>query len=60
LYAQYIKAPEVTKKRIYLENMTTILSKLGNVIVTDQNGANVLPLLQMQLNKEPAKTAKKD
>ena len=60
LYTQYIKAPEVTKKRIYLENMTTILSKLGNVIVTDQNGANVLPLLQVQLNKEPAKSTKKD
>lgn len=55
LYSQYIKAPEVTKKRIYLENMTTILSKLGNVIVTDQNGANVLPLLQMQLNKDNTK-----
>jgi membrane protease subunit HflK len=50
-----VKAPEVTKKRIYLENMGSILSKLGNVIVTDQNGANVLPLLQMQLNKENAK-----
>ncbi|WP_316794529.1 FtsH protease activity modulator HflK [Pedobacter frigoris] len=55
LYNQYIKAPEVTKKRIYLENMTTILSKLGNVIVTDQNGANILPLLQMQLNKDNTK-----
>ena len=55
LYNQYIKAPEVTKKRIYLENMTTILSKLGNVIVTDQNGANVLPLLQMQLNNDNTK-----
>lgn len=55
LYNQYVKAPEVTKKRIYLENMTTILSKLGNVIVTDQNGANVLPLLQMQLNKDNSK-----
>lgn len=55
LYNQYIKAPEVTKKRIYLENMTTVLSKLGNVIVTDQNGANVLPLLQMQLNKDITK-----
>lgn len=55
LYQQYIKAPEVTKKRIYLENMSTVLSKLGNVIVTDQNGANVLPLLQMQLNKENTK-----
>jgi membrane protease subunit HflK len=55
LYNQYIKAPEVTKKRIYLENMSNVLSKLGNVIVTDQNGANVLPLLQMQMNKENTK-----
>jgi len=51
LYSQYAKAPEVTKKRIYLEKMSGILSKAGNVLVTDQNGANVLPLLQMQLNK---------
>lgn len=55
LYAQYVKAPEVTKKRIYLENMSIALSKLGNIIITDQNGANVLPLLQMQLNKETPK-----
>lgn len=55
LYNQYVKAPEVTKKRIYLENMATALSKLGNVIITDQNGANVLPLLQMQLTKENTK-----
>ncbi|MET3113902.1 membrane protease subunit HflK [Pedobacter sp. CG_S7] len=62
LYSQYIKAPEVTKKRLYLENMSSVLSKLGNVIITDQNGANVLPLLQMQLNKETPKkvTTKKD
>ncbi|WP_432712385.1 FtsH protease activity modulator HflK [Pedobacter sp.] len=55
LYQQYVKAPEVTKKRIYLENMTNVMGKLGNVIITDQGGANVLPLLQMQLNKENAK-----
>ncbi|RZK82589.1 MAG: FtsH protease activity modulator HflK [Pedobacter sp.] len=55
LYNQYIKAPEVTKKRIYLESMSAALSKLGNVIITDQNGASVLPLLQMQLNKQDTK-----
>jgi membrane protease subunit HflK len=56
LYSQYSKAPEVTKKRIYLEKMSEILSKAGNVLVTDQNGANVLPLLQMQLSKGNIKT----
>jgi membrane protease subunit HflK len=52
LYYQYVKAPEVTRKRLYLENMSSILSRSGNVIISDQNGANVLPLLQMQLSKE--------
>jgi len=50
LYREYIKAPEVTKRRIYLETMESAIPKLGNKIITDQNGSNVLPLLQMQLN----------
>jgi len=50
LYNEYIKAPEVTKRRIYLESMSKILPKMGNKIITDQKGNNILPLLQMQLN----------
>lgn len=49
LYEEYIKAPEVTKRRIYLETMRTAIPKLGNKIITDEKGNNVLPLLQMQL-----------
>ena len=49
LYREYIKAPEVTKRRIYLETMTEIMPKLGHKIITDESGNNVLPLLQMQL-----------
>ncbi len=49
LYIEYIKAPEVTKRRIYLETMQSVIPKLGNKIITDQEGNNVLPLLQMQL-----------
>jgi len=51
LYAEYLKAPDVTKKRIYLETMADIMPRLGNVIITDEDGNNVLPLLQMQMNK---------
>ncbi len=51
LYGEYIKAPEVTKQRIYLETMQRILPTLGNKIITDQEGNNVIPLLQMQLEK---------
>jgi membrane protease subunit HflK len=51
LYNEFIKAPEVTKRRIYLETMSTVVPKIGNVVITDQKGNNVLPLLQMQMNK---------
>jgi modulator of FtsH protease HflK len=51
LYGEYVKAPEVTKRRIYLETMATVIPKLGNKIIIDEKGNNVLPLLQMQLNE---------
>jgi membrane protease subunit HflK len=50
IYKEYIKAPEVTKRRIYLETMSEVIPQMGNVIITDQKG-NVLPLLQMQLQQ---------
>lgn len=50
LYKEYVKAPEVTKRRIYLETLSDVLPKLGHKIITDEAGNNVLPLLQMQLN----------
>ncbi|TYP92539.1 protease FtsH subunit HflK [Fodinibius salinus] len=50
LYREYRKAPEVTKRRLYLETIEKILPQIGNKIVTDQNGNNVLPLLQMQMD----------
>lgn len=52
LYKEYIKATEVTKRRIYLETMQEVIPKLGNKIITDDKGNNVLPLLQMQLNSK--------
>lgn len=49
LYNEYVKAPEVTKRRLYLETMGSVLPKLGNKIITDEDGNNVLPLLQMPM-----------
>jgi membrane protease subunit HflK len=51
IYKEYIKAPEVTKRRIYLETMGSVLPKLGHKIIIDEQGNNVLPLLQMRLNQ---------
>ena len=48
LYQEYVKAPEVTKKRIYFETIEKILPKIGNKIVVDEKGNSVLPLLNLQ------------
>lgn len=51
LYKEYVKAPEVTKRRLYLETMERVLPMMGNKIITDQEGNNVLPLLQMKMKE---------
>lgn len=55
LYEEYQKAPEVTKRRIYLETMAEVIPKLGKRIITDESGSNVLPLLQMQMDSKASK-----
>lgn len=49
LYDEYIKAPEVTKRRIFLETMEDIIPKMGKKIITDDQGNSVIPLLQLQM-----------
>ncbi len=51
LYEEYIKAPDVTKKRIYLETMERIMQSTGTKIIMDEKGTNVLPLLNLQQQK---------
>lgn len=47
LYTEYQKAPEVTKRRIYLETMQDILPQLGKKIIIDEDAKQILPLLQL-------------
>lgn len=54
LYEAYIKAPEVTKKRIYLETMERVLPKLQHKIILDEKGNNILPLLNLGTNQKIA------
>ncbi|MFQ5717011.1 MAG: FtsH protease activity modulator HflK [Nitrospinales bacterium] len=46
LYAEYKKAPEITKKRIYLETMEEILPGMKKVVV-GKNSSGVLPILPL-------------
>jgi membrane protease subunit HflK len=47
LHAEYRKAPEVTRKRMYLEMMNELLPQLGQKVILDEKARGVLPLLQL-------------
>jgi membrane protease subunit HflK len=47
VYAEYRKAPDVTRRRMYLETMTDLLPKTGRKLVLDETARGVLPLLQL-------------
>ncbi len=49
---EYVKAPEVTRQRIYLETMKDIVPKLGRKIVIDEDAKQILPLLQLDAQAE--------
>ncbi|HEX3624582.1 MAG TPA: FtsH protease activity modulator HflK [Verrucomicrobiae bacterium] len=51
IFAQYVKAPEVTRRRLYLETMGAMLPKMGNKIIIDDDVSRLLPLLP--LTKSP-------
>jgi membrane protease subunit HflK len=48
LYEEYRKAPEVTRKRLYLEALGEIVPKAGRKVIVDEDARGVLPLLQLQ------------
>ena len=47
VYREYAKARDVTRRRIYLETMNKVLSKVEQKIITDENLKGLLPLLQL-------------
>jgi membrane protease subunit HflK len=52
VYEEYKKAPEVTRKRIYLETMERVLGGADKIIIDGRAGTGVLPLLPLdQINK---------
>lgn len=47
VYEEYRRAPEVTRQRIYLETLNTILPQAGQKIIIDEDATNIVPLLQL-------------
>jgi len=48
LYNEYVKAKDVTKRRMYLEMLKELLPKLGNKYIIDANQKNLLPFLNLE------------
>ena len=47
VFDQYKRAPEVTRRRIYLETMQDILANMNKVIVDNRAGSGVVPYLPL-------------
>ncbi len=47
LLAEYLKAPEVTRERMFLETMTEIMPQFQHKIIIDESANQLLPLLNL-------------
>jgi membrane protease subunit HflK len=58
IHDEYKKAPNVTRRRIYIDNMSSILAGIDKVIVDNNGGPGVVPYLPLpQLRPGRAATA---
>jgi membrane protease subunit HflK len=53
LLAEYSKAPEVTRRRIYIETLQAVLPGIGSKIIVDEQSNAILPLLNLDVPKRP-------
>ncbi|MFK8015055.1 MAG: FtsH protease activity modulator HflK [Gammaproteobacteria bacterium] len=51
LFAEYLKAPEVTKRRIYIETMQEVMPQLKSKVIVDDETQGILPLLNLDGTK---------
>jgi membrane protease subunit HflK len=49
---QYLKAPEITRARIYLETMAEVLPKAGSKMILDDSLRSLLPVLPLQMGSQ--------
>jgi membrane protease subunit HflK len=47
IYREYVRAPLVTRKRLYLETMNEIFPKLKKKIIFDEKMKNILPFMNI-------------
>lgn len=55
---EYEKAPEVTRKRLYLETMEQVLGRVDKIILDEDGGQGVVPYLPLnELRRNPQATS---
>jgi membrane protease subunit HflK len=47
LFIEYLRAPEVTLRRIYIETMEVVMPQIKTKIILDQDAKGILPLLNL-------------
>ncbi len=52
LLTEYRKAPEVTRRRLYLETLEEVLPRLEEIYIMDEKGSGALPLLPLRSEKK--------
>ena len=54
VYEEYQYAPDVTRQRMYLETVETVLADMNKVIIENETGSGVVPYLPLtELNRQP-------
>jgi modulator of FtsH protease HflK len=51
LLAEYVKAPEVTRRRIYIETLQDVMPSIRSKIIVDERTRSILPLLNLDSQK---------
>jgi membrane protease subunit HflK len=57
LLAEYVKAPDVTRQRLYLETMASVLANVKNKVVLAEQVKGLLPFLNLRDGDVPVKGA---
>jgi membrane protease subunit HflK len=47
IFAEYQRAPEVMRQRMYIETMSLVLPQVGRKFILDDKGQQILPFLQL-------------
>jgi membrane protease subunit HflK len=60
ILAEYRNAPDVTRRRLFLETLDQVLPRLGRVLVVDEAASGPLPLLHLDDRRTLAPPAREE